>query len=81
MESPTTQRALDRHDIDMRKIRTGPSAERAACGSMLTGALHLLPSKVTMFPPAPSTAAQKLLAVHDTMGQEIPPSPMVRPPG
>ena len=48
---------------------------------MVTGAVQVVPSKVTTFPPCPSTAAQKSLAGHDTAGQEIPPSPMVRPPG
>ena len=48
---------------------------------MLTGAVQLLPSKVTTFPPAPSTAAQKLLVGQDTTGQETPPSPMLRPFG
>jgi hypothetical protein len=48
---------------------------------MLTGAVQLLPSNVTTFPPAPSMAAQKLLVGQDTTGQEIPPSPIVRPFG
>jgi hypothetical protein len=68
-------------DTDIRNIRTGPLLELAAFESMLTGAVQLLPSKVTTFPLAPSTAAQKSLAGHDTTGQEIPPSPMVRPFG
>jgi hypothetical protein len=55
--------------------------EPAALESMVTGAVQVVPSKVTTFPPPPSTAAQKLLAGHDTTGQEIPPSPMVRPSG
>jgi hypothetical protein len=71
----------DMQDTDMRNIRTGPLLELAAFESMLTGAVQLLPSKVTTFPLAPSTAAQKSLAGHDTTGQEIPPSPMVRPFG
>ena len=81
MESPATQNLADRQDTDIRNIRTGPLTELAALESMLTGALQLLPSKVTTFPPAPSTAAQKLLVGQDTTGQEIPPSPMVRPFG
>ena len=81
MESPATQNAADRQDTDIRKIRTGPLTELAAFASMLTGAVQLRPSKVTTFPPAPSTAAQKSLAGHDTTGQEIPPSPMLRPFG
>jgi len=81
MESPTTQKVVDRQDIDIRNIRTDPLAELAASGSMLTGVLQLLPSKVTTFPPAPSTAAQKLLVGQDTIGQETPPSPMVSPSG
>jgi hypothetical protein len=71
----------DMQDTDIRKIRTGPVSELAAFESMLTGAVQLLPSKVTTFPLAPSTAAQKSLAGHDTTGQEMPPSPMVRPFG
>ena len=63
----------------MRNTRTGPLS--VAFESMLTGALQLLPLKVTTFPLAPSTAAQKLLVGHDTTGQEIPPSPIVRPFG
>src|ERR1700683_4383348 len=65
----------------MRKIRTGPLREGAAFESMVTGAVQVVPSKVPTSPPAPSTAAQKLAAGHDTTGQEIPPSPMVRPSG
>ena len=65
----------------MRNIRTGPLTDSAAIASMLTGAVQVLPSKVTTFPPAPSTAAQKLLAGQDTTGHEIPPSPMLRPFG
>jgi hypothetical protein len=41
----------------MRKIRTGPLAELAAFGSMVTGAVQPRPSKVTTFPLAPSTEA------------------------
>ena len=81
MESPATQNMAEWQDTDIRNIRTGPLTELAASGSMLTGAVQLLPSKVTTFPSAPSTAAQKLLVGHDTIGQETPPSPMVRPPG
>ena len=81
MESPATQNVSERQDTDIRNIRTGPLTELAAFESMLTGAVQLLPSKVTTFPLAPSTAAQKSLAGHDTTGQEIPPSPMVRPFG
>jgi hypothetical protein len=66
MESPATQNTADRQDTDMRKIRTGPLAELAASESMVTGAAQLLPSKVTMLPLAPSTAAQKLGDEHDT---------------
>ena len=65
----------------MRNIRTGPLSELAAFASMLTGALQPLPSKVTRFPSLPSTAAQKSLVGQDTTGQEIPPSPMLRPFG
>src|SRR3984957_5805653 len=68
-------------DTDIRKIRTGSLTELAAFESTLTGTLPLLPLKVTPFPPPPSTAAQKLLAGQDTTGQEIPPSPMLRPFG
>ena len=81
MESPVTQNEAERQDTDMRNIRTGPLTELAAFESMVTGAVQLLPSKVTTFPPAPSTAAQKLLAGQDTTGQEIPPSPILRPFG
>src|SRR5512146_1129132 len=65
----------------MRKIRTGPWTESAAFESTLTGALQVLPSKVTTLPPPPSTAAQKSRAGQETTGQEIPPSPMLRPFG
>ena len=65
----------------MRNMRTGPLTELAAFGSMLTGALQVLPLKMTTFPVPPSTAAQKFLVGHDTTGQEIPPSPMLRPLG
>ena len=81
MESPATQNMAERQDTDMRNIRTGPLTELAAFESTLTGAVQRLPSKVTMFPPAPSTAAQKLLVGHDTTGQEMPPSPILRPFG
>src|SRR5689334_3125441 len=81
MESPATQNMAERQDTDIRNIRTGPLTELAAFESMLTGAVQLVPSKVTTFPPAPSTAAQKWLVGQDTIGQEIPPSPMVRPSG
>src|SRR5215467_11378765 len=81
MESPATQNVAERHDTDIRNIRTGPLTELAAFESMLTGALQALPSKVTTFPPPPSTVAQKLLAGQDTTGQETPPSPMLRPSG
>jgi hypothetical protein len=79
MESPATQNLAEWQDTDIRNIRTGPLTELAAFESTLTGVVQLLPSKVTTFPPAPSTAAQKLLVGHDTTGQEIPPSPIVRP--
>ena len=65
----------------MRNLRTGPLTELAASESMVTGALQVLPLKVTTLPPLPSTAAQKLLAGQDTTGQEIPPSPILRPFG
>ena len=65
----------------MRNIRTGPLSELAAFESMVTGAVQLLPSKVTRFPSLPSTTAQKSLVGQDTTGQEIPPSPMLRPFG
>src|SRR5580704_8535905 len=81
MVSPTAQNAAERQDTDIRNIRTGPPTELAAFESMLTGAVQLLPSKVTTLPPAPSTAAQKLLAGQDTTGQEMPPSPILRPFG
>ena len=81
MESPTTQNVADRQDADIRNMRTGPLSDLAAFESTFTGAVQLLPSKVTTFPLAPSTAAQKLLVGQDTIGQEIPPSPMVRPFG
>ena len=81
MESPATQNMAERQDTDIRNIRTGPLTELAAFESMLTGALQLLPSNVTTFPPPPSTAAQKLALEQDTTGQEIPPSPMLRPSG
>jgi len=81
MVSPATQNVAERQDTDIRKIRTGPLRDFAASESMLTGAVQLLPSKVTTFPLPPSTAAQKLLVGHDTTGQEIPPSPIVRPFG
>ena len=81
MESPATQNTAEGQDTDIRKMRTGPLTELAACESMVTGAVQLLPSKVTTFPPPPSTAAQKLGVGHDTTGQEIPPSPMLRPFG
>src|SRR5215469_847054 len=81
MESPATQSLADVQDTDIRNMRTGPVSDLAAFESMVTGAVQLLPSKVTTFPLAPSTAAQKSLAGHDTTGQEIPPSPMVRPFG
>ena len=81
MESPATQNLADRQDTDIRNIRTGPLSELAAFESMLTGAVQLVPSKVTMFPSLPSTAAQKSLVGQDTTGHEIPPSPMVRPFG
>jgi hypothetical protein len=69
------------HDTDIRNSRTGPLTEWAASESTVTGVVQLVPSKVTTFPPAPSTAAQKLLVGHDTTGQEIPPSPILRPFG
>ena len=75
------QNMAERQDTDIRNMRTGPLTELAAFESTLTGAVQLLPSKVTTFPPPPSTAAQKLLAGHDTTGQETPPSPMLRPFG
>lgn len=81
MESPATQNLADRQDTDIRNIRTGPLTDLAACESMLTGAVQLLPCKVTTFPPLPSTAAQKSLVGQDTTGQEIPPSPILRPFG
>ncbi len=81
MESPTTQNVADRQDADIRNMRTGPFSELAAFESMFTGAVQVLPSKVTTFPLAPSTAAQKSLVGQDTTGQETPPSPMVRPFG
>ena len=81
MESPATQNMTERQDTDIRNMRAGPLTELAAFESMLTGALQVLPSKVTTFPSPPSTAAQKLLAGQDTTGQEIPPSPMLRPFG
>src|ERR1700733_4724181 len=65
----------------MRNTRTGSRSELAAFESMLTGAVQPPPSKVTTFPVLPSTAAQKSLVGQDTMGQEIPPSPMLRPFG
>src|SRR5579863_858826 len=65
----------------MRKTRTGSLSEFAAFASMFTGAVQRLPSKVTRFPPLPSTAAQKPLVGQDTTGQEMPPSPMLRPFG
>ena len=80
-ESPATQNLADRQDTDMRNMRTGPWSELAAFESMLTGAVHLLPSKVTRSPSLPSTAAQKSLLGHDTTGHEIPPSRMLRPFG
>src|SRR5580692_1429000 len=81
MESPATQNTAEMQDTDMRNMRTGPLTERAALESTLTGAVQLLPSKVITFPPPPSTAAQKLLFGQDTTGQEIPPSPILRPFG
>ena len=81
MESPATQNLAERQDTDIRNIRTGPLTELAAFESMVTGAVQLLPSKVTTLPPPPSTTAQKWLVGHDTTGQEIPPSPMLRPSG
>ncbi len=66
MESPATQNVTERQDTDMRNIRTGPLTELAAFESMVTGAVQPLPSKVTTFPPPPSTAAQKLGDGHDT---------------
>ncbi len=81
MESPATQNIADGQDTDIRNIRTGPLTELAAFESMVTGTLQVLPLKVTTFPLPPSTAAQKLLAGQDTTGQEIPPSPMLRPFG
>jgi hypothetical protein len=82
MESPATQNVAEGQDTDIRNIRTGPPTESDASESMFTGAVQPLPSKVTTFPPPlPSTAAQKLLAGQDTTGQEIPPSPMLRPFG
>src|SRR5215471_13013358 len=81
MESPATQNLAERQDTDIRNMRTGPLTELAAFESMVTGAVQLLPSKVTTLPLAPSTAAQKSLTGHDTTGQEMPPSPMVRPFG
>ena len=81
MESPATQKMADRQDTDIRKTRDGPLTELAASESMVTGAVQRLPSKVTTFPPPPSTAAQKLLDGQDTTGQETPPSPILRPFG
>ena len=81
VESPATQNAAEEQDTDMRNIRTDPLTDLAAFESMLTGAVQVLPSKVTTFPLAPSTAAQKSLAGQDTTGQEMPPSPIVRPFG
>ena len=71
----------ERHDTDIRNTRTGPLTELAASESTVTGVVQLVPSKVTTFPLAPSTAAQKLLVGQDTTGQETPPSPIVRPFG
>ena len=62
-------------------MRTDPLTDLAAFESTVTGAVQVLPSKVTTFPLAPSTAAQKSLAGQDTTGQEMPPSPIVRPFG
>jgi len=81
MESPATQNLAETQDTDIRNIRTGPLTELAASESILTGAVQLLPSKVTTFPPPPSTAAQKWVVGHDTTGQETPPSPILRPFG
>jgi hypothetical protein len=81
MESPATQNMAERQDTDIRNTRTGPLTELAAFESMVTGAVQLLPSKVTTFPPPPSTTAQKLVVGQDTTGQEIPPSPILRPFG
>ena len=81
LESPATQNLADRQDTDVRNTRTGPLSELAACESMLTGAVQRVPSKVTRFPSLPSTAAQKSLVGQDTTGQEMPPSPMLRPFG
>src|SRR3984957_3957652 len=81
MVSPATQNVAEAQDTDIRKIRTGSLTELAAFESRLAGAVQLLPSKVTTFPPPPSTTAQKLLAGQDTTGQEMPPSPMLRPFG
>ena len=66
MESPATQNLADRQDTDIRNIRTGPLTELAAFESMLTGAVQLLPSKVTRSPSLPSTAVQKSLVGHAT---------------
>src|SRR6185437_6917561 len=68
IESPTTQNVADWQDADIRNMRTGPVWDLAAFESMFTGAVQLLPSKVTTFPVAPSTAAQKLLVGQDTTG-------------
>jgi hypothetical protein len=67
MESSATQNVAERQDTDIRKTRTGPLTELAAFESMVTGAVQLLPSKVTTFPPPPSTAAQKRALGQDTV--------------
>jgi hypothetical protein len=78
MESPTTQNMADGQDTDM---RYGPLSEVEVFESILTGAVQLLPSKVTAFPPPPSTATQKLRVGHDSTGQETPPFPRLTPFG
>ena len=49
VELPATQNTAERQDTDIRNIRTGPLTELAAFESMLTGALQVLPLKVTTF--------------------------------
>jgi hypothetical protein len=73
MVSPAAQNLAEEQDTDMRNTSTDSRTDRAAFKSMLTGAVQRWPSKVTTFPLPPSTAAQKLLAGHDTTGQEMPP--------
>jgi len=75
LESPATQNLADGQDTDHKEYRIGPLSELAAFASMLTGAVQVLPSKVTMFRRCRRRRRRSRWSGRDTTGQEIPPSP------